>query len=401
MSARAGDPARPATAALRDAVVVVLVVACAALARWAPEVTLLGTLPDEEYYQRAFRAAANGESPFVPGYFYPYPVALLGGWAFRRFGEHATFVTLRVLECFGAALVIEAALRWLALRLAPRLALALAIFAVAPSVKHALDFGNLGALAAGLGLCGLATIERRPVLGGALFGLSLACKPMLVVAALALTLHGLLRDRRLARAMAIAALVSLAPLAVRPSLIPGMLGVGDAPESSSMMSLYRALHLFGVPLPPLAVTALVAATTLLLVARAPREIREVIAIGCVASVLSLPYVWKHTLLLVLPVQALAVAGALGALRRAKAPEPRQRALLGLVLVVLAITLLFTAEALPFLRAMNAPAAVMGALVVGYNALLVALLRVALRSDAIRGAGAPQPVVSRPGSGPLQ
>jgi hypothetical protein len=349
-----------------ESTLLVVTFAVAILSRFSGAIALVGVLPDEQYYVDAFAAVNAGRDPFtVAGYVYPYPFALVGAWAVRTFGAQATLVSLRALDAVGIAVVLGLAVSAIERRLLA-LTVGVAIILFAPSVWHCVEFGNLSGLAVGLGLPALVLFRRRPALAGLLLGLSLATKPLLFSGWAALVGFAL-RDRRARLAAAIAASTVLATLAVRPSLLSSMLHVRGDPSSGSLLSLYRAAFLLGIPLSPLVLIGAGAIAAGYVGATRLRDARTLALFAAVASALSQPYLWKHTLLLLLPLQVLSFVVALDRRSRSEGPA-RERASLLVAGLALANAFLLVAEALPLMAAARWPNRLQGVLVL----LLVAV-----------------------------
>jgi hypothetical protein len=110
---------------------------------------------------------------------------------------------------------------------------------------------------------------------------------------------------------------------------------------ASTVSPYRFLLLGGAP-SPLVVTLPVLVALAWFDRRRPLSPAELTAVAVVGCVAATPMVWNHTLLLTLPLQAMALATAWRRSRVVSA-DGRRRALLEPFVVALAVVALHTAE----------------------------------------------------------
>lgn len=288
-----------------------------ALLWWLPYNNAAHLQIDEASYFRAFALLQAGESPYdEPSYLYPPLVAVAGAWLVAQIGERSTALLLRQVNLIGGCLAV-----WLSLCLvawprgrvgeALRVLVAVALVVLAPPLTSGITRGNLSLLAAGLAIAGLVGWPVRPGLAGTSLGFSLVLKPMAVLAPACLLLHRCAdpRETRAAR-LAGAAAISAAALLLVPGarFLPGMFGnLGGNPTAVRVTSLHRVLHGLGVELPALALAAAIAALLAGLLLRAHLKPPQLLALAVAGSLLALPVVWPHTLLLALPLQVLAAA----------------------------------------------------------------------------------------------
>lgn len=263
---------------------------------------------DERYFVEAGRFLAQGESPYrQPIFNYPPPIAQLGAWATRRRLEAELWLSLRLLNLSAAV-----GLAWLAAgklscgnRLAVRGVVAL-LAANSPVVQHAFFFGNLSPLVAFLAIAGFEREERRPWQASLLLGASIALKPLALIGALFLYLHRALAPLRRfpapgAWGWAVVAGLLLLPgwrflseMLVRMNHPPG------DPHQLSLLRLARAAP--GWEMSPTWVAAGVLGAAVLCLRRHALTPQEVALVAPVVSLLALPIVWAHSMVLTLPLQ---------------------------------------------------------------------------------------------------
>lgn len=290
---------------------------------WSAHLRSPSPLTDEAIYLRAFRHLLAGDSPYLePGFLYPPPFAVIGAAALRRLGEPVLLAVLRHLNLAAACVAVWVAIGERVWPLAVRWAAATAVVTLSPLLGTGLGQGNLSYVAVALTLLGARAAIVRPRLAGAAIGLGLALKPL----ALPLTLVFLLApvasgdDRRGLRTCAVTAwaVAGAVLMALGARFLPGMTSrLPGVPASPHNVSLSRALHCFGIDLPPALLGLAVVGATLLVLRRRELALPQLVAAGTVASALALPVVWPHTFTLTLPAQA-------GALERACVPSVWQR-----------------------------------------------------------------------------
>jgi Glycosyltransferase family 87 len=280
------------------------------------------------------------------------------------------------------------------------LALGIVGVALVPTLAEGLVFDNLSVTTIGLTIGALVLWPRTPWLAGVMLGLGLAIKPTGLLAFVALVVHrptsastrhwatGAIALGTAGLVLAPAwrlALELLTPPATQQTPLIWATALGN-------VSLFRVLIGFGLHPFPYAVPALLTVSICLGLRLRPIGARQLVYASCAVSILALPVVWKHTLLLVFPIQcmALLLAGQRLALaRRADSGDLHQSAsklmLLQLLLVVAAILAVFEAEDYGRLAEL-APWAT-GALLLVPLTGLVALTVYVLRVDQTPGIGA--------------
>jgi hypothetical protein len=306
---------RPSLAAAAAVATIALVAA----ARFHRSLLAPAPLADEQVYLDGFRAYAAGRSPYGPsptgrGFYYPPTFARGGAAALELVAAPAIVGTLRAANLLGLAVTL-----WIAARRAPlsprasATAGALYVLAAPPALVHGFTSGNLSFAVVGGILVALSGWLRRPWSSGALLGASLLVKPLAPVAAVALVAHRpATATRRHFAAVAAAALVAIS-VSASTRLLADYLAAGAVPVPWPLpraISLHRWLAIAGIPLSPLAVTAFVAAGTAIWARRRPLAPRGLLVVALAGTTLATTVLWSHSLLLTLPLQAMALGVAL-------------------------------------------------------------------------------------------
>lgn len=301
----------------------ILVLALAATVRFHPYILSQQPRTDERVYLSAFRAVSAGESPYAAtlddlGFYYPPAFAALGAAALEATGERTVVAALRVVNLAGLACCLWCAA--LFLPLGWRWGLAVGVLYVASSpvaLHHGLRAGNLSFAVSGATLVALAVWRRRPLPAGVLLALSAITKPIAPVGMVTLAAH---RPRSGGRRHLLAAGTGIAlagaAALISPHLLDYLAQDGDV-ESwplSRSVSLYRWLHLAGLPVPPVVFVPLVALSAAWLARRQPIDSRRFYVLAIAAMTLATPALWSHTLLLTLPLPVMALGRAWRRLR---------------------------------------------------------------------------------------
>lgn len=303
------SPGPAADSVARSVAAVLLVMACACVYYWDHNQAPYHHI-DERAYLDAMAAVARGGSPYAEGaYLYPPTLAVVGAELQGWWGERWVTLGLRYLNLLGGSLAAWLALTWAPWRWWVRAGLAVLLVAFAPPLATGVTRGNLSLLVAGLVLAALSAGMRRPAVAGGLLGLSLVLKPMAMVATLVLLLHRSQATTRQRGWLAVStAATGLVALAVGwPFLVEMPSRLGGNPQAVRLTSLHRVLYAFGLTVPAVVLFLMVAVGTVLLARRRARSPVEVMALATAGSLLSLPIVWSHTLLLALPLQVRAAA----------------------------------------------------------------------------------------------
>ena len=318
-----------------------LILALTALWRWGETVAAPTVLPDEQVYLRAARHVEAGRSPYSEiGYFYPPPIATLVHLTTPHFGEIGALQLLRGLSLAGLTIAV-----WLSLLAVswPGYARAFAgilFITLAPAVQIATTLGNAAGLAAGLVLIGLLSWQRRPIIAGLVLGFGLAIKPIAPLAPLLLAFH---RPAKSTRRHWLAAIISVVATAVAclngVRHLPGLLANARGHTNPYNFSLHRVLSSFGLELPTVLILLVAAAVALLISRRRPLTQSDLLTVAVTASLVGLPILWAHSLLLLLPVQLLAIDRCARALPRWQTSARRQHVEIVLAALALVSTIL--------------------------------------------------------------
>jgi hypothetical protein len=178
-------------------------------------------------------------------------------------------------------------------------------------------------LTAGLSIMALVLWPRAPVSSGILLGIGIALKPIALVALVLLAAHRPAGGGRkhwtaaLAACITVAALWSLSPAwilsaAGQPSV---KAAEADWAEGVLNVSLFRILACFGLKISPFLLLAGVAFASSLYIRTRLLNSTQLLCVACAASLLSLPIVWQHTLLIITPLAFVASETALHRYRR--------------------------------------------------------------------------------------
>jgi hypothetical protein len=300
-----------------------LVLMLVPLLRWWPMVTETQIpLGDEVAYFNAFELVAAGESPFEePDYLYPSVFAYAGAWSLVHLGRTFTDALLQALNLLGLASAIWCSMAWLSWTVPRRLMAGAAFILLAPQVRYSVEFNNFSLAVAGMVLGGLLLVSRRPLVAGLLLGSSVALKPVAPMAVGCLLFarrEGHPRRRWLAAAAAI--LVAAGLVLLFPHL-DELLALTDTDRVAATISLHRFPKLFGFEVNALWISAPLALAALAVVARHLLGRARFLCFAVTASVAVTPLVWSHTLVVLLPLEvlALAVAADRWAILREKPP----------------------------------------------------------------------------------
>jgi hypothetical protein len=314
------------------------IVVVAALRFW-PAVASVDPLGDELAQEIAFQQEAAGVSPYLHGD-YVYPPSLLRLHALLRSSPLASpFLPLRWLSLVGLAIVLWSASAWWTGGPFRRFGLALAYVVLAPGVRQGVEFGNLSFAVAGMIVLALLVWEGAPLAAGLLLGASLLVKPLAPAALVALFCQRPARGHRHQVAVAIAVAAAALPLLTDPEFGAFLRHGSHAFVVERTVSLHRYLSLAGLPGAAPALTLLLLAAVAVAARRSIRDRDSLLAVALAGCIAATPVVWNHTLVLTLPLQAMALALAGSRLRKAALPERRARAweVAGVALAVAALT----------------------------------------------------------------
>lgn len=275
------------------------------------ELVARGVQSDLAGYLRAFdRYAAGGDPYDDPDFLYTPVFVVVGNAAYQALGPQAFVLGFRAAALLGVWVLV-----WLSLRPVrwPWPAELIAAALVVPSglTDNGIHCANLTLVLAPLLAVGLLVGERHPLLGGTLAGSVNAIKPLgvtaLAVAATPDRRRSLPRREQLLAAAAAAAAIALWLLLVGRQLLPEMLSrARGKPEQGHHLSIHRALYQLGVPVPAVAVFVVVTSLGCAISWHCARTVEQRTAIGLAFSAMALPVVNPNTLLMSLPIQALAL-----------------------------------------------------------------------------------------------
>ncbi len=307
--------------------------------RFYPAVTSIAPLGDELVQEAAYQLEVAGRSPYFDGG-YVYPPSLLRiGEALRQMPLRSPFLPLRCLTLLGLATILWCATAWIAGKPWQRLGLAMLYAGLAPGVRQGVELGNLSFAVGGMIVLALFGWERAPVSSGLMFGVSLLIKPLAPAALIALLLHRPANRRKHLLTAAAAFVAAALPLLADPEL-GGFLRHGSHSwVVGRTVSVHRLLALAHVP------GASTVAMFLLLVVVAGvarwrvRDRPQLLAVALAGCVTATPVVWNHTLVLTLPLQAMAITLAVARYRAASGLDRRWRKweTAGVALAVVALT----------------------------------------------------------------
>lgn len=357
--------------AAADVMALGLLLALAAI-RFAPALSFPAPLGDELAYDRAFAAAARGDSPYAEASFlYPPVFARAGAWM-RQDGPMVPLYVLRAANATGLVGLVWLSVGWLARSWRGKVVAGVAVLLLSPAVYQGVTLGNVSFLVTALVVAGLSLWPRLPVGSGALLAISLAIKPLAPAAVLALGAHrSAAKGGKHRLAAAVAVVAGAAAFLVVPGLAEFLERGTHSSVLASTVSPYRFAWLAFGAVSPLVVTVPVLVGLAWMVRRRRYSADELMAIAVTGCIAATPMVWNHTLFLTLPVQAMALATAWRRWRDV-AGESRRR-LLELVVVSLAVAALHTAEGATGITDRSAalqavatlPAALAPALLLGY------------------------------------
>jgi hypothetical protein len=297
------------------------------LLRWSPALASREPLGDEPAYRAAFTQVAAGASPYVgTDYVYPAAFAFAGAWSAAHVGLESTMYLLRAANLAGLAVVVWCSLAWLSWPLPHRLVVGSAFVLLAPQVAHSVLLGNLSLAVSGLVIAGLLLVPKAPLVAGCLLGASLALKPIapMIVPSL---LAAVDRDERRARLVAGgAALVLTLALVLLFPYARELVALQETSRVATTVSLHRIPRLLGYQINALWISAPLALAALAVLRRRPLGHGRFLCFATTASVVVLPVVWSHTLILTLPLQVLALTVAADRLRSGAGREHAPRGL---------------------------------------------------------------------------
>ena len=308
--------------------------------RFYPAVTSVDPLGDELAQEAAFLQQAAGRSPYLDGgYVYPPSLMRLGA-LLHQLPLRSPFLPLRCASLAGLAVLLWCATAWLARKPWPRLGLALLFALLAPGVRQGIEFGNLSFAVGGLIVLALLAWERAPVASGLLLGASLLIKPLALAALPALFFHRpKAGGHRHQLAVAVAVVAAALPLLADPEFGAFLRHGSHTWVLERTVSLHRFLALADTRGGASTLSLLLLAGVAVVARARVTDREQLLAVALAGCVMVTPLVWNHTLVLTVPLQAMALGLALARWRAASEPERRWRRweAAGIALAVAALT----------------------------------------------------------------
>ena len=322
--------------------VVLLSLTLGAFAFHGPSIRSAGPLIDEQIYEAAITNAVHGDSPYEEGGFFYPPTFARAGVALRAaFGRDGARSLTRAVNVAALGYLL-----WFTIVLAlasggppmddprdrssppsapgPRapptsllIVLPLALLLL-PGVRLGLATGNFSFLVGALAVSAIWVVDRHPVVSGFLLGSTLLIKPLMAGALPLLLLPGpggsrrpgwRELTRRSPRRLAAAVAVSLASLLLwfdRDELkVMLATELGGVPKGRSL-SVYRFVRELGLGEPRAVLFVLVVLVLCAALWSRLDDRRDLLVGTTLAVPLTTLVVWSHTLVMCLPLAALAV-----------------------------------------------------------------------------------------------
>jgi hypothetical protein len=319
----------------------IVALALVILLRFHPAVTSVEPLGDEQAQEIASQMEASGRSPYLVGS-YVYPPSLLRiGAVLRELPLPSPFLPLRGASILGLAIVLWCATAWIGWPPRRRLGLAMLYALLSPGVRQGIEFGNLSFAVGGLILLGLLAWRRAPVGSGLLLGASLLLKPLAPAAWLALLFHRPESGHRHRHwiAAGVAALAAAVPLLADPELGAFLRHGSQSWVLTRTISVHRLLSLAHGPAGATALMLMLLVAVAVIARRRVSDRPQLLALALAGCVTATPVVWNHTLVLTLPLQAMAITLAAARWRSAAPQDLRWRGWesVGIALAVAALT----------------------------------------------------------------
>jgi hypothetical protein len=287
-------------------------------------------------HQTGIALVQMGRSPYEQAVFpYPPTIAVLGAWISRISGHELFLTIFRYANLLGGCAAVWGSV--LLIRTTGLVKLVIAAIGVAflPALGNGLENDNLSVLAGGLSILALVFWQRFPVPMGIVLGFGLALKPV-ALCALAAHRNPLFERTRSKASLAACASAGLPVLleasfllraGSQPSVNTAVAGWATAVQN---VSLFRVPASFGLQVSPFYILGTVVLVTVVYMRTRPLNPVPLLCVALTSSLLSLPIVWQHTLLLITPVVAIAAAFAVEDFTRARkesdGPQGRNRKL---------------------------------------------------------------------------
>lgn len=296
---------------------------CVAAALSFDAVCATSELGDETAIACAVRAVADHRSPYECERFLYPPFIANAGAALNRWLElHDILTGLRILNVLGAVFLVWLIAQHCCRRIWERVAVAGTLLILSSNVKESIAMGNPSALVAALGVAALIYWPRNSWLSGVLLGTSLAIKPLFVLVPLGLVVHRS-REPFSKRAMVIFACIGTIAILLPPPwdwVFEMLHQPFEHLNAVHNLSLHRALFTLGVHLPVLATTAIICSLMVFVLNSRLWHPFDFLLLSTTASLLAIPVVWSHTLLMGFPVLGATIRKAREALKKGRRGE---------------------------------------------------------------------------------
>jgi hypothetical protein len=327
---------------------------------WLDLLHLPGWAPDGMQYRTGIALVQASRSPYEQAVFpYPPTIAVLGAWISGISGHELFLTIFRYANLLGGCAAVWGSVLFIRTTGLVKLVIAVLGVAFLPALGDGLENDNLSVLAGGLSILALVFWQRLPIPMGILLGFGLALKPVALAALFALAAHRnpLFQRKRLMASFAACASAGILVL-LEPSWLLSVVSqpsvnaaVEDWASAVQNVSLFRVMASFGLQVSPSYILLAVVLFTVVYVRTRLLNPIQLLCVALTSSLLSLPIVWQHTLLLITPVASIAAALAVEDFGRAsKNSEGLQgrnrklRSLTRLLLVVSGARILLEANA---------------------------------------------------------
>jgi len=290
--------------------------------RWQTAVREPTVKPDEAVYLAAARLWSEGASPYQETIFFYTPFyAATAAWLIENFGDLGFLQIQRIASLLGINVTAWLALLIAGWRFWPALVAGIAWLWLAPAVALPTELGNAVGLATALTLTAFYLWARYPLSAGASLGLGLAIKPIAALAPACFLAQAASRaDRSALRTGISSAITGGLFLLVGARFLPGIFGNATGSANPYNFSLQQVLSRFGLNVRPLWILlALGLAAVWWIYSRKLSE-REFLVNAITWNLLVTPILWAYSLLLLFPIQLLAVGRMAAWLRDRTSPR---------------------------------------------------------------------------------
>lgn len=296
------------------AVATISLILITAFIRYAPTV-LAETMADEATYLSAVDAVLSGQSPYrIYGYLYPPTLALSGAALRHVINAQGLKIALRIINILLGALAVFISITHFEKMNRHRLLIAWLLFLLWPPLVSGVTVGNISPLISGMTLAAVFLFSKKPIPAGLLLASAVAIKPTgsaaLVIMPIFCFKAGISKKQILLSLGAMFSVGILCLLWGAPYLKEMLTSVHAQKQALGNVSLYRCCSLLGLNVSPLTFLVLATVGGGAFAWRTDSHPRLMLCAAACFSLLSMPVVWQHTLLLALPIQAYALETAL-------------------------------------------------------------------------------------------